>query len=172
MQSIKFTDSKIIIDNGDWLCLKVDNKYQTREFIDNKKDKPYVAELKEYRQKRSLDANAYFWVLCQKLAEVLHTDKDSVYLMMLERYGVFTHLIVKPNVVDRVKQEWRTVKELGEVTINGTTGVQLQCYFGSSTFNTKEMSLLIDGIVSECKEVGIPTETPEELARMCSEWQT
>jgi hypothetical protein len=135
------------------------------------KDKPdLVIEVKPYRKRRSLDANAYLWVLLGKLAEVLHTNKDEVYLIMLERYGVYTHLIVKPHVVDRIKQEWRTVRELGEVTVNGQTGIQLQCYFGSSTYNTKEMAVLLDGVVSEAKEHGIETATPDELANMKSRW--
>lgn len=124
----------------------------------------------KFRQKRSLDANAYMWVLLQKMAEVLHQDKWNIYLEMLGRYGVYTHIIVKPNVVDKVKEEWRTVKELGEVCVNGTTGVQLQCYFGSSTYNTKEMSVLIDGVVSEAKELGIETLSTNELERMKAEW--
>ena len=124
----------------------------------------------KHRNKRSLDANAYCWVILQKIAEVLHQDKWNVYLEMLGKYGVFTHIIVKPNVVDKVKEEWRTVKELGEVNVNGVTGIQLQCYFGSSTYNTKEMSVLIDGIVYEAKELGIETLPPDELERMKIEW--
>lgn len=124
----------------------------------------------KHRQKRSLDANAYAWVLMQKIAEVNETDKWSVYLEMLGSYGVFTHIIVKPSVVDKVKEEWRAVKELGEVNVNGRTGIQLQCYFGSSTYDTKEMATLIDGIVQEAKELGIETLPPHELERMKAEW--
>jgi hypothetical protein len=125
----------------------------------------------KHRERRSLDANAYMWVLLQKMAEMLHQDKWNIYLEMLGRYGVFTHIIVKPNVVEKVKEEWRTVKELGEVCVNGTTGIQLQCYFGSSTYNSKEMSVLIDGVVSEAKEMGIETLPPEELERIKAAWQ-
>lgn len=134
------------------------------------KGKELDAEIKVHRERRSFDANAYMWVLLTKMAAVLHTTKDELYLLVLERYGVFTHVIVKPEVVERVKQEWRTVRELGEVTINGKTGVQLQCYFGSSTYNTKEMSTLIDGVVSECKELDIETLTPKELALLKQDW--
>ncbi len=124
----------------------------------------------KHREKRSLDANAYMWVLLQKMADVLHQDKDFLYIEMLGKYGVFTHIIVKPHMVDKVKAEWRNVRELGEVCVNGTTGIQLQCYFGSSTYDTKEMSVLIDGIVSECKELDIETLPPDELERMKAEW--
>lgn len=127
-------------------------------------------EIRQHRHRRSLDANAYLWVLLSKMADVLHTTKDELYLEILARYGVFTHIVVKPEAVDRVKQEWRTVRELGEVTVNGKTGVQLQCYFGSSTYNSKEMSVLIDGVISECKDLGIETMPPDELALLKSKW--
>ena len=122
------------------------------------------------RRKRSLDANAYMWVMLQKMADVLQTDKDTLYLDMLSKYGVFTHIIVKPYVVDRVKQEWRTVRELGDVTVGGVTGAQLQCYFGSSTYNTKEMSVLIDGIVRECEDLNIETISKTEIERIKQQW--
>lgn len=100
--------------------------------IEELKDKKLSIEIKEYKEKRSLNCNSYLWVLLQKMADKLNTSKDELYLEMLSRYGVFTHTVVKPNVVERVKQEWKLVRELGQVTVNGQTGIQLQCYFGSS----------------------------------------
>lgn len=139
--------------------------------IDKIRDKMLSLTAKIHREKRSLDANAYAWVLMQKIAEAIHTDKWSVYLMMLERYSpVFTHIIVRPEAVERVMGEWRTVKVLGPIQVNGSSGIQLQCYFGSSTFDSKEMSSFIDGIVSECKEMGIETLPPDEIERMRREW--
>lgn len=133
-------------------------------------DKKYRVDIKEYREKRSLDANAYMWKLCQLIAEVIRSDKDSVYLDMLGKYGVFTHVIAKPNVVERIKSEWRLVKDLGEVTVNEHKGIQLQCYFGSSTYDTKEMSKLIDGIVREAKDLGVKTLDDLELEKIKGEW--
>lgn len=136
------------------------------EWIDHDLD----LKVTRWRNKRSLDANAYFWKLAGLMAEALGTSKDEIYLMILERYGVYTHLIVKPKAVDRIKREWRTVIDLGEVTVNGQTGIQLQCFFGSSTYDSKEMSRLIDGTIHDAKTLGISTETPEEIARMKEEW--
>ena len=87
------------------------------------KGKMLACDIKQHRQKRSLDANGMLWAILQQIAEVVDSTKDELYLLMLERYGVFTHIIVKPNVVEKVKQEWRTVRELGEVTVNGQTGI-------------------------------------------------
>lgn len=133
-------------------------------------DKLMTITTKMFRKKRSLDANAYAWVLMQKIAEAIRSDKWSVYLNMLGRYGVFTHIIVPPGAADRVMEEWRIANNLGEVSVAGRTGIQIQCYFGSSTYDTKEMSVFIEGIISECREIGIETATPEELDRMKREW--
>jgi len=134
------------------------------------KGKELVADIKQYRHKRSLDSNAYLWVLLGKMASVLNTSKEEVYLSMLDAYGVYTHIVVKPEIVKRVKSEWKTVIELGEVTINGKTGVQLQCYFGSSTYDTKEMCTLLSGVVNEAKDLGIDTVTQRELDLINNAW--
>lgn len=134
------------------------------------KGKLLTVEIKQHRKKRSTDANAMLWGLIGKIAAALRADKDDIYLMMLERYGVYTHVIVKPSVVEQVKLQWRTVRELGEVTVNGQTGIQLQCYFGSSTFDTKQMSVLIDGVISECQELGIDTLPPDEIQDLKNKW--
>lgn len=162
------------LNNSILLTVGLDNANEinriTAEYEEVMEHDKCAIDIKKYRKKRSLDSNAYFWVLCQKLAEILHKDKWEVYLDLLSKYGVFTHVIVKPNVVDRVKEEWRTVRELGEVTVNGQTGIQLQCYFGSSTYNSKEMSVLIEGTVSECRDLGIETLSDEEIQSMKESW--
>jgi adenine C2-methylase RlmN of 23S rRNA A2503 and tRNA A37 len=165
---------KIVDISKDWKTGRFRVTFESMEDISKQletiTDKLLTITAKIFRNKRSRDANSYSWVLMQKIAEDQHTDKESVYLEMLGRYGVFTHIIVRPGVVNRVIAEWRTVKNLGEVTVSGQTGIQLQCYFGSSTYDTKEMSVFIEGIVSECREMGIDTATPEELERMKREW--
>lgn len=126
--------------------------------------------IKKHREKRSLDANAYCWVLLQKMAEVLKTDKWTLYLRMLKEYGQFTHIIVKEQAVEAMKRQWRECEILGPIKVGGMTGIQLQCYFGSSTYDTKQMAEFIDGIVREAQELGIDTRTPDEIAYMKEVW--
>lgn len=134
-------------------------------------NKELMVQAKVHRNKRSLDSNAYAWVLMQKIAEATGLDKWDVYLHCLQRYSrAFTHVIVKPNAIDRLKELYRVCIDLGEVTVNGKTGHQLQVYFGSSTFDTKEMSVFIDGIVSECKDLEIELLPLSEIERMKKEW--
>ena len=79
-------------------------------------------------------------------------------------------MIVKPEAVNRMKELYRTCVDLGEITVNGRTGHQLQVYYGSSCFDTKEMAVFIDGIVRECKDPNIETLPPDELERMKKGW--
>ena len=124
----------------------------------------------QYRKKRSLDSNAYLWVLLGKMATVLRADKWDIYLEMLKTYGKYTYIVVKPNVVDAVKKQWREVEELGPINLNGQEGIQLLCYFGSSTYDNLEMAALIDGVVSECKDLKIETLPPDEIQKMGEMW--
>ncbi|MCB7306154.1 hypothetical protein NE683_12185 [Bariatricus massiliensis] len=145
------------------------------EDVQKMSDKLLTVVFKRFRKKRSLDANAYLWVLLQKMADMLSAPGHRVgkwekYIDMLEEYGVFTHIIVKPDAVERMATEWRAVKVLGEITVGSMTGVQLQCYYGSHTYDTEEMSRLIDGVVTECRELGIETLPPDELKRMKEQW--
>ena len=128
-------------------------------------------EVKKYREKRSLDANALLWKCIGDLAAALRSDKWDVYLQMLKRYGKFTYICVKPAVVDAVKAQWRECEEIGEIDINGQKSVQLLCYFGSSTYNTKEFSVLLDGVMSEMEEMGIPTPATEDMERAIKQYE-
>ena len=135
------------------------------------KGKLLDCEIKVHRERRSLNSNAYFWVMLDKLAEVLHTTTDELYLVMLERYGhVFDYVLVIPEAVERLKREFRTVKEIGKGRIGNMDAIQLQVFYGSSTYDSKSMARLIDGTVSECKDAGIETMTPQEIARMNDQW--
>lgn len=135
-----------------------------------KDGKEVTVEVKLKRRHRSLDANAALWAMLGDMAAVLHTSKDELYLQMLERYGVFAHYIVHPGAVDRIKREFKTVRVLGEVTVNGKTGVQVQVYYGSSTYDSKEFSVLLDGVISEAKEIGVEYISEADKALMLSEW--
>ena len=124
-----------------------------------------------HRNRRSLNANAMLWVIIGKMAEILRTDKDQVYLTMLERYGQFTPIVCKPEAVAKLKQEWRTVKEIGGGAIGNQDAVQLLCYYGSHTYNSKEFSILLDGVVSEAKEIGIDVLSEHEKSLLIDNWR-
>lgn len=168
---LSFDSAKWMWDSdGEWLSLRVTDGEAARRFCDNiKDDRTYDAELKEHRQKRSPDANAYCWALIGKVADILRTDKDSVYLMMLKRYGQGGVAKI-PN--DMVGQFTRAYKyhEKHETAPDEERAQYFRFWIGSSQYNTHEMSVLIDGIVSEAKELGIETMTPEQLSLLKEGW--
>ena len=92
------------------LVLEIDNRQALINGYDEiKKHEKLTVKIDKYREKRSSDANAYAWVLMQKLAEKTETDKDTVYLECLQRYSkAFTHVIVKEAALERMKAEYRT----------------------------------------------------------------
>ncbi|MCM1191993.1 MAG: hypothetical protein NC123_18255 [Butyrivibrio sp.] len=124
-------------------------------------------EIKKHLEKRSLDANAYAWVLMSKIAQVLGSSKEEVYEEMLHRYGIlyedsggYITVTVKASVdMRKVEGHWQLVRD------NGTFKAYAMIK-GSSQYDTKEMSRFIDGIVSDAKELDIETLPPDELERM------
>jgi hypothetical protein len=126
-------------------------------------------EAKQYRKKRSLNANAYAWKLITDIADVLRASKDEIYLQMLKRYGQSELISVVSNI--NIGAYVKYCEQAGESKLNGKTFTHYRVYKGSSEFDTREMAVLIDGIVSEAKELGIPTETPDEIERMKSLWK-
>ena len=103
-----------------------------------------------------------------QMADLLHTDKDSVYLEMLRRYGQQFVVKVPNKSVEMFKRQYKYCEQ-HETLPPEERAQYYRVYLGSSTYTTKEMSVLIDGIVSECKDLGIETMTPEELARIKEE---
>lgn len=134
--------------------------------------------LKKWRKKRSLDANAYYWALVSKIAEKTRTSKEEVHNLMLRRYGqpmkeedgTAVILSVLDNI-DLSKNEDIHVKPIGHGTVQGRHFTHYLLLRGSHTYDTHEMSVLIDGVVSEAKEMGIETLPPEELERMLASWK-
>lgn len=133
-------------------------------------DSDRLFDLSEHKQKRSLNANALLWHCLGEIANALNTDKWEVYLQMLKRYGKYTYICVKPNVVDSVKKQWRECEVLGDIEINGQKAIQMLCYFGSSTYDSKEFSILLNGVISEMEEMGLATPESEELERIMEQW--
>ena len=135
--------------------------------IEEIKDQLLTVTAKKFRRKRSLDANAYYWQLITKLAGRLKVSKPYLHNLMLRRYGQ-TEIVdgkmiylVLPDSDDGSRRadeaETYHIKPTSEVK-QGTDGMMYRTYLmlrGSSTYNTKEMSELIDGLVSECREQGL-----------------
>ena len=126
-------------------------------------------EIKEYKEKRSLNANSYLWKLCTMIADVLRTEKESVYLEMLKSYGQSDLVSVRADI--NPVGLFKYYEQAGQSTLNGKLFTHYRVYRGSSEYDTREMSVLLDGVISEAKALDIETATPAELARLKDGWQ-
>lgn len=133
-------------------------------------------EIKKYRKKRSLDANAYMWVLCGKLAEKIGSTKESVYRQHILNMGVYKVAEISEDAAETLIIGWQMngIGWLAERVDYGARDgfVLVNLYYGSSVYNTKQMSRLLDSVVEDCKEQGIQTETPDEIDKMVSLWES
>lgn len=158
------------------ISFTVDGKQRITFTLDNRVD---VSDLTgdvrlnvvKWREKRSLNANALLWQCLDKIADELYTDKWEVYLHMLKRYGKFTYAIVPDGAVEKMRSMWRELEVVGKVDVNGRKATQILCYYGSSTYDTKEFSRLLDGVISEMQEMDIPTPEQEDLDRALRNWE-
>ena len=134
-------------------------------------DTEYVMTIDKARKKRSLDANAYFWVLADKLASAQGLPgRTEIYRKYIKEIGGNREIVcVKEKAAEKLCAAWER-NGLGWLTetfpskIDGCVNVTL--YYGSSTYDTAQMSRLIDLIVQDCHALDIPTETPKEIAMM------
>jgi len=132
-------------------------------------DREKLFEIKPYRQKRSLNANAYAWVLINEMANRLRTSKDEVYQEMLKRYGQ-SRVISVLSEID-ISRFVKYYEEIGKGHVEGKEFTHYRCFIGSSEYDSREMAILIDGIVDEAKELGIDTLPTTAVERMKALWQ-
>ena len=126
------------------------------------KDKEY--EIKEYKQKRSLNSNAYAWKLITELGNVLRKSKEEVYLQMLKDYGQ-SEIVSMLSSIDP-DGYFKYYEKFGTGEVRGKQFTHYKIFKGSSEFNSKEMSIFIDGIVQEAKQVGIQTLDELEIQEL------
>ena len=182
MTEIKFDKAKWHRDSdGLWLSLKVckDSTSKALEFVSKIKDRVYLAGIKLFRQGRSLNANGYFWKLCGELAECMSTSEKpvsslNVYRACIEQVGVYTQFDIAEKAVNTLFHSWglHGLGWLSEKVDNAEMPgfVTVRLYYGSSTYNTRQMSRLIDLVVQDCSAVGIETLPPRELSLLIDDW--
>lgn len=134
-------------------------------------------ELKKWYKKRSLDANSYCWVLCDKIAKKITTEdavvtKEDVYKDAILNIGTFQAMIIEEKAFEKFKRIWQK-QGLGfliqEVSRKDKC-IKVHCYYGSSTYDSKEMSLLIEWIVQEAKTHNIETKSQAEINSLLESW--
>lgn len=130
--------------------------------------------IKAFRKKRSLNANAYMWELCTLIAEKIDVNKDEVYKEAVRNSGVYRDVELPIDAEQTIATAWGMLGT-GWVTervdySKTEDRVIVRLYYGTSKYNTKQMSRVIDGLVQDCKGLGIPTLDELEIERLISEW--
>lgn len=131
-------------------------------------------EFKKWRERRSLDANAYMWVLLGKISKHkdINSTPEELYRHFIKSKGVYEIVPVKKEVSNDYIKRFEAggkgwiCEVLGDSKINGY--VNIITYFGSSTYDTKEMKYLIDEVILEAEKLEIETITPKEYEEMIS----
>ena len=169
----RLLDLSIGMNGRQRLTIELDADYRSQ--FDELKDVDVDVSIKKHRNKRSLDANAYCWVLVDKIAERRSMSKAEVYRNAIRDIGGVSDIIcIQNKAVQTMKDIWTRngigwqVEEL-ESKIAGCTNLVL--YKGSSVFDTKQMSALIDSLIQDAQSIGIETRPKEEIESLLKEYQ-
>lgn len=168
MDDITISEAKL---EAGWLMVKPvrEDLGKAMAFIRKMKPKPYEVTVKEQRKKRSLDANAYAWVLIGKLADAMRITPREVYINAVQNIGGNYEIIqIREDAAQKFAETWQKqglgwpCVDMGKSKLEGYRN--LRAYYGSSTYDSRQMGQLIDLLVQDCKALDIETLTPDKLA--------
>lgn len=175
---VPFDKAGISEKNGAlWLCLRVTDEQAARKAVYEIKDGANMdADLRPHREKRSLDANAYCWVLLDKLSAKLAIPPTDIYRDLIKDVGGASDFVCVQKSKAANIAKWWCAKGIGwqfdligdSKAVKGCSVLKL--YYGSSTYDTAQMSRLIDLVVQECQQQGIETMAPSELDALKARW--
>ena len=148
----------------------------------DKSYEPYLSELsgeleleiKPLKKQRSMTANSYLWVLCDKIAKVLQSTKEEVYQNAVKSVGVYEDIAVVSMGADKFVKNWEEkgigwfADNFGESKVKGANRIRI--YYGSSVYDQAEMSRLVDYVVEEAKGLGVEVIPPERIAELKERW--
>lgn len=160
------------------LLIPIDNRENAERLLSEYTDKLHTCEIREKKEKRSLEANGYMWKLCTEISKVLSneapTSKEDVYRRAVREGNCFYPVPVKNEAVAHYQKIWSAngigwfAEEAYKSTLEGYT--TLHAYYGSSEYDTHEMWELIKIVQEEAESLGIETRTPAELESMMGDW--
>lgn len=175
MVEFKTKDPEIMFSaNGDLKVILTAPRAELKSFDALPKNKDLVVTIKRFAPKRSLDANAYFWKLCDEVAKAVGANKEEIYKTKIRECGVFEMVPIKSEAVADFQKRFAK-NGLGwfaeSADASKLQGFQrVMVYFGSSTYSTAEMARIIDSIVADCRELGIPTLSDRDLKSLCESY--
>ena len=167
----RLVDLAISLTGKQRITVEVDN--DARAAFEELKEKDVSITLSEWREKRSLTANAYCWVLIDKIAAKTKVGKTEVYRNAIRDIGGVSELVcMQTRAVESMKKTWSTFGigwQAEELDSNIPGWTNLILYKGSSVYDRAQMAALIDSLVQEAKTLGIETRPQEEVDAMLKE---
>ena len=163
----RITDLDINYQNGKGkITLEIDSRYLQR--LETFKEKELELNIKEYKEVRNNQANSYMWVILQEMADILKTTKEDLYKKYIKEKGLFRIIKVNNNAVNTMTKIWndRGLGWFTDIANQGEDDTELILYYGTSSYDTKQMSVFISYICEDAKELGIDTTTLEEQQRL------
>lgn len=157
--------------SGSFLCLPHPSPGKALGELEG--GKTYTAEIRVKRKKRSLDANGYYWALCGEIARKLNLDKEEVYRRHIAGLGNYAVFGMREEAVALFERMWGSghIGRFIETKAAKTPGVvNVLAYYGSSDFDTVQMSRLIDNCIQDCKALDIETRSPEDIKSLLEQW--
>lgn len=136
--------------------------------LEKLKDTELEVTIKEYKEPRGNQSNSYMWVILQEMADLTNTSKEELYKKYVREKGLFRIIQVNNSAVNTMRKIWheRGLGWLSEIYKKEEDNTELILYYGTSSYDTKQMSSFIDYIVQDAKELGIDTTTLEEQERL------
>lgn len=136
-------------------------------------DKEKQFDIKEHKEKRSINCNAYCWVLLGEIADLIGRTKEDVYRDYIKNKGIYRIITMNSEAVPTFTKIWSErglgwICETSETKIVGLTDVI--AYYGTSSYSTKQMANFVDYVVQEAKQLGIKTKEDYEIERLIEEW--
>ena len=145
------------------------------ELVDALRDVDIDFQMKKWREKRSRNANDYLWMLCTKLGEKMKLPAEEIYRNHIKYANVCDFVAVPEKAAEKLIEAWKKngigwfAEVVDKCKLDGCKKVCL--WYGSSTYDTEQMSRLIDAVVEDCRSLGIETMTPAELASLKEGWR-
>lgn len=129
----------------------------------------------KHRKKRSLDANACLWWCLEQISAKTNRPKWDCYIEALRNYGKSTYIVIDEKALEALKRQWREIEVIGDKLALDETGEPIRmkevlCYFGSSTYDSKEFSDLINGVVADMEDLGLEPPLRADIRAMMEEY--
>lgn len=146
---------------------------ESDKLFDELREKPLEVKFTPLRAKRSLDANAYMWRLLDEISKIVRAPREELYRKAIRAVGVYDDVAVTGKAVPAFVNAWNS-KGVGWFTdifdskLEGCKRIRV--YYGSSSYDSRQMARLIDYVVEDAKQMGIDTLTPDEQKRMVAAW--